>query len=59
MSIIMNVDDMIGNNKMHSFCLPVESCVVCGDQASGNKIHISVLLYKFYLEKIYIFILFF
>lgn len=55
----MNVDDMIGNNKMHSFCLPVESCVVCGDQASGNKIHISVLLYKFYLEKIYIFILFF
>jgi len=31
----MNIDDMIGNDKMHSFCLPVESCVVCGDRASG------------------------
>ncbi|XP_029346600.1 nuclear receptor subfamily 2 group C member 1-A isoform X1 [Acyrthosiphon pisum] len=32
----MNIDDMIGNDKMHSFCLPVESCVVCGDRASGR-----------------------
>lgn len=34
----MNIDDMIGNDKMHSFCLPVESCVVCGDRASGKLI---------------------
>ncbi|XP_025417738.1 nuclear receptor subfamily 2 group C member 1-A [Sipha flava] len=32
----MNIEDMIGNDKMHSFCLPVESCVVCGDRASGR-----------------------
>ncbi|XP_050439439.1 orphan steroid hormone receptor 2-like isoform X2 [Adelges cooleyi] len=32
----MNIDEMIGNDKMHSFCLPVESCVVCGDRASGR-----------------------
>lgn len=31
----MNIDEMIGNDKMHSFCLPVETCVVCGDRASG------------------------
>lgn len=35
----MNIDDMIGNDKMHSFCLPVESCVVCGDRASGNLLN--------------------
>lgn len=34
----MNVDEIIVNDKMHSFCLPVESCVVCGDRASGKLI---------------------
>lgn len=34
----MNVDEIIVNDKMHSFCLPVESCVVCGDRASGKFI---------------------
>ncbi|VVC37559.1 Zinc finger, nuclear hormone receptor-type,Nuclear hormone receptor, ligand-binding [Cinara cedri] len=32
----MNIDEIIGNDKMHSFCLPVETCVVCGDRASGR-----------------------
>jgi len=41
----MNIDDMIGNDKMHSFCLPVESCVVCGDRASGKLINIFSLLF--------------
>lgn len=33
----MNIDEMIGNDKMHSFCLPIETCVVCGDRASGGS----------------------
>lgn len=33
--MIMNIGEIIVNEKMHSFCLPVESCVVCGDRASG------------------------
>ncbi|XP_050526671.1 orphan steroid hormone receptor 2-like [Daktulosphaira vitifoliae] len=32
----INIKNMLGNDKMHSFCLPVESCVVCGDRASGR-----------------------